>query len=170
MAGVVNFLGSLNHWIGRTVAWLSAVTVLIYFAVVVLRYGFGIGWIGLQESAVYTHSLVFMLAAAWTLREGGHVRVDIFYSRWGERGKAWVDLFGSLLLLLPFALFLFAASIDYVGVSWRLMERSAEPGGLPLVWLLKSLIIVMAVQLAIQALAEAVRAMRLLKIARGGQS
>lgn len=161
--GIAGLLEALNTLIGRAVSWLTLATVLIYFTVVVLRYGFDLGWIGLQESALYSHSMVFMLAAAWTLRSGGHVRVDIFYSRWSERRRACADLFGSLFLLLPFALFLFAASFNYVAVSWRLMETSAEPGGLPLVWLLKSLIIVMAAQLTIQALLEARRALAVLR-------
>lgn len=158
----LEWLNACNEQIGRAVAWLTAVTVLIYFAVVLLRYGFGIGWVGLQEAAIYSHSLVFMLAAAWTLRQGGHVRVDIFYSQWSDRKRAWVDLLGSAFLLLPFALFLFAVSVNYVGISWRLQESSAEPGGLPLVWLLKTLILVMAVQLAIQALVEARRALEII--------
>lgn len=158
----LEWLNTCNERIGRAVAWLSAVTVLIYFTVVVLRYGFGIGWVGLQESAIYSHSLVFMLAAAWTLREGGHVRVDIFYSQWSEKRRAWVDFLGSAFLLMPFALFLFAVSFNYVGISWRLQESSAEPGGLPLVWMLKTLILVMAVQLAIQALVDARRALEVI--------
>ena len=160
---ITDLLGRANILIGRASAWLCAATVMLYFAVVVLRYGFGIGWVGLQESAVYTHSMVFMLAAAWTLSSGGHVRVDIFYSRWSEKGRARADIFGSLLLLLPFSLFLFASSIDYVARSWTVMETSAEPGGLPFIWLLKTTILVMAIQLAIQALVEAARALKVLR-------
>ena len=75
---------------------------LIGFAVVLLRYVLGVGSIWLQESILYAHAALFLLAAAWTLKEGGHVRVDVFYASASPRVKAWVDLLGALLLLLPF--------------------------------------------------------------------
>ncbi|MGB1581882.1 MAG: TRAP transporter small permease subunit, partial [Nevskiales bacterium] len=132
--------------------------VLIYFAVVVLRYFFNFGSIALQESVTYLHAMVFMLAAAYTLQNDGHVRVDIFYGRWPALRRAWVDMLGSLLLLLPFALSLMAFSWAYVGASWAQLETSAEPGGLPFVYLLKTLILIMGAQLALQAIAQALKA------------
>jgi TRAP-type mannitol/chloroaromatic compound transport system permease small subunit len=147
---------ALNTRIGRAVAWLTLAMVAIYFGVVLLRYLFNTGSIALQESVTYLHAVVFMLAAAWTLIRDGHVRVDIFYSRWGARAKDWADLAGSLVFLLPVALFLFAASLGFVADAWRIREASAQPGGLAYVYLLKTLILVMAGQLVLQALAQAV--------------
>src|ERR671931_530553 len=92
----------LNAAIGRAASWCALAIVLIGFAVVLMRYVLGIGSIWLQESILYAHAALFLLAAAWTLKEGGHVRVDVFYASASPRVKAWVDLLGVLLLLLPF--------------------------------------------------------------------
>lgn len=148
----------VNERLGRAAAWLTLAMVLLYFAVALLRYAFSLGWIWMQESVVYMHALVFMLTAALTLKHDQHVRVDIFYSRLPPRGKHWINLLGSLLFTLPLALLLLWAGWDYAGASWALRERSADAGGLPAVYLLKSAILLMAAQLALQALAEATRA------------
>lgn len=152
-AGAVS---SFNLRMGRAVSWLSLAMVLIYFMVVLLRYLFSTGSIALQESVTYLHAMVFMLAAAWTLTRDAHVRVDIFYARWSQRGKDWADLAGSLLLLLPVSVFLLLASIEFVSESWRVRETSGQPGGLAYVYLLKTLILVMSVQLLLQSLAQAI--------------
>ena len=94
-------LSSINESVGRAISWLTLCMVLVTFLVVVLRYAFNLGWIAMQESVTYMHALVFLLGAAYTLKHDGHVRVDIFYRRLGERGRAWVDLLGALLLLWP---------------------------------------------------------------------
>ena len=143
----------------RGVHFLTLLMVLITFAVVVLRYGFDLGWIAMQESVSYLHAANFMLGAAFTLRHDAHVRVDIFYQRFGPRGRAWVDLLGTILLLLPVCVFILVASWDYVRESWHLMEGSQEAGGIPAVWLLKSLLLAMPVLLILQGLAIAVRSL-----------
>ena len=119
--------------------------------IVVLRYGFNLGWIWLQESLTYLHVLVFSVVAAWTLQQDGHVRVDIFYARMTEKNRARVDLLGSLLFLVPLCIFTLVISWPYVAYSWKLLESSREAGGLPLVFLLKSLIMVMPALLLGQA-------------------
>ena len=91
-----------NTAIGRTASWCALAIVLLGFAVVLLRYVLGLGSIWLQESILYAHAALFLLAAAWTLKEGGHVRVDVFYADASPRTKAWIDLLGALFLLLPF--------------------------------------------------------------------
>ncbi|MEJ2592320.1 MAG: TRAP transporter small permease subunit [Candidatus Thiodiazotropha sp.] len=148
---------AINEWLGRAVSWLSLLMVLVTFVIVVLRYAFDLGWIWLQESVTYMHAALFLIGAAYTLKHEGHVRVDIFYSRFGRRGKAWVDLFGSLLLLMPVCLFIFIVSWDYVAQSWELHEGSQEAGGLNGVYLLKSLILMLAGLLVLQGLAGAIR-------------
>ncbi len=150
-------LDSFSEWTGRLIAWLTLFMVLTTFAIVVLRYAFNTGWIAMQESVLYLHSFVFMLAGAYTLRHNGHVRVDIIYRSLGPRGRAWVDLLGSLLLLLPVCAFIFWSSWDYVLDSWALREGSREAGGLPWVYLLKSTILLMAALLSLQAVAEIIR-------------
>lgn len=136
---------------GRAVAWLTLLMTLLTFAIVLLRYGFSLGWIWLQESVTYLHALVFMVAAAWAFQTDDHVRVDIFYRERSERYRAWVNLAGTLLFLVPFSVFLLYIAWDYVAASWAMRETSREPGGLPLVWLLKGLLLVLPAMLLLQA-------------------
>jgi TRAP-type mannitol/chloroaromatic compound transport system permease small subunit len=148
----------LTAAIGRAVAWLVLAVVLLQFALVVARYLFGIGSIWLTEAVIYGHAAVFMLAAAWTLQLGGHVRVDIFYADASARTKALIDLAGSGLLLLPFAVVLFLLSVPYAARSWAILEHSQEASGLPLVFVLKTLIPLFALLMALQGVAQAIRA------------
>jgi TRAP-type mannitol/chloroaromatic compound transport system permease small subunit len=157
----------LNAAIGRTMAWAALFVVLMQFVVVVLRYALGIGSIWLSESILYGHAALFMLAAAWTLREGGHVRVDVFYADASPRTKAAIDLAGALLLLLPFMLVLAWFSLPYVARSWAILERSRETSGLPAVYLLKTLIPLFAATMALQGVAQAIRAADVLAKGRG---
>jgi len=144
---VAKFIG----WIGRGVSWLTLAMVLLTFAVVVLRYGFNQGWIWLQESVTYLHATVFMVAAAWAYQTDDHVRVDIFFRDGSSRYKDGVNLAGTLLLLVPFSLFLLIIGWNYVAASWATTEASREAGGLPLVFLLKSLILIMPALLLLQS-------------------
>jgi TRAP-type mannitol/chloroaromatic compound transport system permease small subunit len=148
---------------GKTVAWLTLAMVLLTFTIVVLRYGFNLGWIWLQESLTYMHVAVFSVAAGWTLQKDEHVRVDIFYSGMTTRKRAWVDLLGTLVFLIPFCIFLIVMAWPYVANSWKLLETSREAGGLPLVFVLKSLMIVLPVLLLFQALLNAFDAVKTLR-------
>lgn len=157
----------LNEWLGGLVSWLTLAMVVVTFAIVVLRYVFELNWIWLQESVVYMHALVFMAGAAYTFRADDHVRVDIFYRSFSERGRAMVNIVGGVVLLLPMVLFLFLVSGDYVLDSWSLVEGSREAGGLPLVFVMKSYIPLMAVLLFLQGLSSILHAV--LKLG-GGQN
>ena len=159
---------AISEHTGRAISWLTLAMVLLTFAVVVLRYAFNLGWIALQESVTYLHALVFMLGAAYTLKRGGHVRVDIFYQRWGPRARAWVNLLGTLLLLFPVCGFLLWISWEYVAASWALREGSRESGGLPGVYLLKTAIPVMAALMMIQGLSHAIHSALVLAGQEGG--
>lgn len=158
----VRALEALTEWVGRLVSWLSLLMVLVTFTVVVLRYAFDLGWIALQESVTYLHAVLFMAGSAYTLRHQGHVRVDIFYRRFSERARAWVDLFGGLFLLLPVCLFIFYESWDYVIQSWDLREGSPEAGGIPGIYLLKTMMPLMAGLLVVQGVASLLRSRLLL--------
>jgi len=156
----------LNAAIGRGVAWVCLFVVVVQFAVVVLRYVFGMGSIWLSESIIYGHAALFMMAAAWTLREGGHVRVDVFYADATPRTRALVDLCGSMLLLLPFTVVLAWFALPYVARSWAILETSPETSGIPAVFLLKTLIPLFALLMALQGIAQAIRAFDVLYAAR----
>jgi TRAP-type mannitol/chloroaromatic compound transport system permease small subunit len=155
---LVTLLDWLNGWIGRSIAWLSLAMVLVTFLVVILRYAVDYGSIAMQESVTYMHAALFMLGAAYTLQQDGHVRVDIFYQRFSPRGRAWVDLLGTLVLLLPVCLFILASSWGYVTESWAVKEGSREAGGIPAVYLLKTLLVAMPLLVLVQGLVVLVRA------------
>ncbi len=145
-------IDALNEFVGRLVSWLTLAMVLTTFIIVVLRYLFDLSWVPLQESIIYMHSLVFMLGAAYTLKHDGHVRVDIVYQRCTRVVKAWIDFFGTLLLLLPVAGFILWSSWEYVADSWAITEGSRNSGGLPLVYLLKSCLLLMSGLLILQGI------------------
>jgi len=155
-------------WCGKTVAWLTVVMVLLTFTIVVLRYGFNLGWIWLQESLTYLHVMVFTIAAAWTLQQDGHVRVDIFYTEMTDQKRALVDLIGTLIFLVPFCIFVLITAWPYVSNSWKLLESSREAGGLPLVFLLKSLILIMPALLLGQAFINVTDAWKTLRHGKPG--
>lgn len=142
---------------GRVIAWLTLVMAVVTLLVVCMRYLLGMNSIALQESVTYMHAAVFMLGSAYTLRNEGHVRVDIFYRRFSPSRQAWVNSLGALVLLLPMCGFLLAITWHYVMSSWRIGEVSPEAGGIPAVFLLKTLMPLMAVTLALQAVAELLR-------------
>jgi TRAP-type mannitol/chloroaromatic compound transport system permease small subunit len=158
MTVLADRIDRLNVAIGRAVAWLVLAVVLLQFALVVARYLFGLGSIWLTETVIYAHAALFMLAAAWTLHASGHVRVDIFYADASARTRARADLIGALLLLLPFMLVLLWLSVPYAARSWAIFEHSQEASGLPLVFVLKTLIPLFALLMALQGIAQAIRA------------
>ena len=160
---IADRIDCVNTAVGRTAAWAALLIVLVQFIVVVMRYVFGVGSIWLTETIIYGHATLIMLAAAWTLYAGGHVRVDVFYADFAPRTKAWVDLAGALLLLLPFMLVIAWFAIPYVARSWASLERSREASGLPFLFLLKTLIPLFAFMMALQGVSQAIRAAHVLR-------
>ncbi|MGB5687685.1 MAG: TRAP transporter small permease subunit [Woeseiaceae bacterium] len=150
---------------GQAAAWLTLVMVVITFVIVVMRYVFDAGLIWVQESVVWMHAVVFMLGAAYTLGAEEHVRVDVFYGTMGARRRAWVDLIGVLIFLLPLCVFLGWASFDFVMQSWSIGESSRESGGLPypFVPLLKSVLLLMPVTVALQGVSLALKSFKTLR-------
>jgi TRAP-type mannitol/chloroaromatic compound transport system permease small subunit len=167
---LANSLDRFADRTGRSVAWLALALVAVTFSVVVLRYLFEIGSIALQESILYLHASLFLLGAAYTLKVNGHVRVDIFYRHLSPRGRALVDLLGALLLLLPVCGFLLWISWDYVATAWSLREGSRETGGLPYVYLLKTLIPLASGLLILQGISQALHSLAVLTARRGRQT
>ena len=157
-ARIADEIDRITAAVGRIATWCSLYVVVAEFAVVVFRYALGFGSLRLQESVLYAHAGLFMLAAAWTLQIDGHVRVDIFYARGTARARATVNLLGALVFLLPFAAVLFALTLPYVERSWHIFETSPQPSGLPLVYLLKTIILLFAALIGLQGVAQAIRA------------
>lgn len=162
LAIAVRAIDRFNDVVGRGVAWMTLVMVFVTFLVVVLRYVFNIGFVSMQEVAVWLHGFVFMLGAGYTLLHGGHVRVDLLYRPKGRRFKAWVDLGGSLFLLLPMLAMVSWGAVPYVMESWLRMETSLEAGGLPGLFVLKSAIPAFCLLVGIQGLALAGRSVLVL--------
>jgi TRAP-type mannitol/chloroaromatic compound transport system permease small subunit len=149
---------AVNERIGVSVAWLALFTVLVEFTVVLMRYVFGIGSVKMQESIVYMHATLFMVAAGYTLLHNGHVRCDIFYAAAPPRRKALIDLIGVLIFLLPMCALIAWVAWPYVAAAWAVREGSQEGSlGIPGVYLLKTVILVFAGLLALQGLALAAR-------------
>jgi TRAP-type mannitol/chloroaromatic compound transport system permease small subunit len=168
LAAFVRFVDRLNDVLGRGVAWLTLAMVLVTFAVVILRYIYAIGWVWMQESYVWLHGIVFMLGAGYTLLHNGHVRVDVIYRAAGPRYKSVIDLLGSLLLLLPMVVVVFVVSQPYVAASWQKLEESRQAGGLPGLFLLKTVILAFCLLLGLQGLALAGRSLLALAGRQGG--
>lgn len=157
MTSFSQLVDNLTEVLGRALAWLTGMMAILTFLVVVLRYAFDQGAVALQESVMYMHGLVFMLGIPYALKNDVHVRVDLIYSRLGTRQRAWVDLVGHLIFLLPVSGFIFYTSLPYVAASWRVLEGSSEVGGIPAVYLLKTLIPVMAALLVLQGVSGMVK-------------
>ena len=158
-------LDRFSAFLGKATAWLTLLMVIVTFVVVVMRYVFDAGLIWLQETVVWMHAVVFMVGAAYTLQQEEHVRVDIFYRAMSPRNRAWTDLIGVVVFLLPLCIFLAWKSIDFVALSWQFREASRESGGLPypLLPLLKTVLVVMPVVVGLQGFAIFLRCIRTLR-------
>ena len=147
----------INIAIGNSMAWLLLPMTLFSFAVVVLRYFFHVGWIWMQESIFYLHACIFMLSFGKTIMEEGHVRVDIFYRNWSPRRQSLINLLGSSFLLFPLSFVILYYSVSYVFHSWKYLEGSPESGGIPAVFLLKTLLLLMPFLLLLQSISWSIR-------------
>jgi TRAP-type mannitol/chloroaromatic compound transport system permease small subunit len=159
LEGFVRAVDRLNRVVGIVGAVAIPAAVLLCAAVALLRYGFAFGRVWMQELYVVLAGVSFMILLARVHGEDGHVRVDILWRRWSERRRALVDLAGNLLFVLPWTLVLIWSSWGFVRLSWSVLEPSAQAGGLPGLFLVKSVIPLAALLLLLQALAGAARAL-----------
>ena len=162
IAKAVAGIDSFTERLGRFLSWFNLLLVGSVFTVVILRYWFNSGSIALQEAGMYFHALIFLGASSYCLKNGGHVRVDVLYNRMTEKQKALVNSLGTLFLLIPVCLFIGLMSWEYVAQSWKIQEVSQEAGGLPFIYLLKSLILFFVGTMILQGVAEFFRALILL--------
>jgi TRAP-type mannitol/chloroaromatic compound transport system permease small subunit len=154
---LITGLDALAEYTGRVLCFFALCMAVGTALIVVLRYGFSIGSIAAQEAIVYLHGCLFMLGAAYTFKHDGHVRVDVFYRRFNARQRAWVNAVGGIVFLLPLCGLLLAGSWQFVSESWLVRESSPEADGIAAVYLLKSLIPLMALLLLLQGIAELAR-------------
>ena len=158
MHKIIDWLDSTTKLFGQFNQWAILLMVVITALVAILRYCFSLGWIWLQESVTYLHSLFFLGTISLGLLNQGHVRVDIFYRLVSLPTQAKIDLFGTLFLLFPFCILVFTQSFGYVLSSWSILEGSRETGGIPAIFLLKSLLLIFPVTLFLQGLSQACKA------------
>lgn len=158
-------LDRLSTAVGKAASWLTLVMVIVTFIIVLMRYVFDFNLIWMQESVTWMHAAVFMLGAAYTLRDEEHVRVDIVYRKVSDKQRAWIDFLGVFVFLLPMCVFLAYKSWDFVAVSWSIHEASPESGGLPypLRPLLKTVLIIMPVAVALQGVSLALNSLRTIR-------
>mgnify|MGYP003949821777 FL=1 len=154
MKQISQAIDTCSNTLSRVVRWLALAMVLLTITVVILRYVFAIGAIPLQESIMYLHGILFLTGIPYGIYKNTHVRVDIFYAQMKSTRKGLVDLCGHTLFLIPISTFILITSWPYTLASWRVLEGSAEVGGIPAVFLLKTLVPVTAVLMLLQATSE----------------
>ena len=165
MNQITRSLDFFSEMTGRFCSWFVALMTLITCLVVVMRYGLDLGSVLLQDVVLYLHGALFLLGSSFALKRNAHVRVDIFYREFSEKKKAFIDLVGHCLFLQPVCWVIFLFSWGFVEFSWRIMEVSAEPDGLPFVYLQKSLLITLCLFMSLQSFSEILKS--ILKIKNG---
>ncbi len=159
MSDPQNLIDRFNRATGNLIAWLTLIMVVVTCIIVVMRYVFDAGLIWLQESVIWMHATVFMVGAAYTLLHEDHVRIDVFYRAMSDRRRAWIDLIGVVVFLLPLCGLLGVTSYEFAAVSWSMHEASRESGGLPFpfVPILKSVLVVMPLAVGLQGISMLLR-------------
>lgn len=147
----------LNERIGKGVSWLTLVLVLVVCFDVISRYLFKISFVSVQELQWHIFAIIFLVAAPYTLKLDGHVRVDLIYSRLSKRNQALINLIGSIIFLIPLCLLVIYASKNFVLTSFQVSETSPDPGGLPARYILKAIIPLSFLLLFLQAIALVIR-------------
>ena len=137
---IADLIDALNDWVGRMVSWVATGLVAVVFIDVVMRYLFNLSFVFTQELEWHLFGFIFLMGAGYTLLHNGHVRVDIIYQRLSRKGQAWVNLFGCILFLFPGCYLIISTSLGFVYESFRILEGSPDPGGIPLRFILKSCI------------------------------
>ena len=148
---ITSLFDKFNQIIGRNISWFIILMVIVQLSIVMARYIYGIGFLKLQELLIYLHGSLFTLAAGYTLLEDEHVRVDLIYREASKKYKSFINIFGSLLFLIPFCLLTFSTSLPYVLRSWKILEGSPETSGLNAVFILKTVLIIFPILLMLQS-------------------
>lgn len=136
----IEFVNRINSTIGKYTSWLTSVLVLVVVFDVIIRYIFNESSVAIQELEWHLFAIIFLMGAAYTLQNDDHVRVDLFYSMFNLKQKAWLNIIGTIIFLIPFTLLIIYASQNYVINSFTLNESSPDPGGLPARYILKTII------------------------------
>ncbi|WP_378186959.1 TRAP transporter small permease subunit [Aquimarina sp. W85] len=160
MDAVIKILDWINEKVGKVVSWLSVLMIVVISTDVFIRYVFEFTYIWIVEIEIYLFGLVFLLASGYTFKHEKHVRVDVFYAKLSDKSKAWIDLMGAIIFLLPWCLIIIMASWRYGYSSFLMGENSAQPGGLPALYLLKFSITLGFVFLLLQGISHCLKSIR----------
>lgn len=171
---IVRIIDGLSDKIGYLVGWLTTIMVLVVFYDTFMRYVFNKGNLALQELEWHLFAVIFLIGAAYTLKQGGHVRVDIIYLKLSDKAKAWIDLLGIFVFLIPFSIMVILSTKGFIVNSWNVREVSPDPGGLPARYILKAMIPLGFSLLIVQGFSEACKSFMIimgynLKVTRKSQ-
>lgn len=155
LSGALDRVSGVAMGFAVTAAFLI---ILIQLAAVLLRYVFGLSFSWLNDSVIFSFAMIFMLGAAATLRDDGHVRVDILRSRFGPRTRAGIELFGAMAFVFPIGILILYAGSGLIARSWLDLEPFNESDGLPIQYLFKTLVPLFAILLIGQGLSQALKA------------
>ena len=158
LLGIVRCIDRLNEWVGKLAGYLSLLMVLVVTVDVIMRYAFDTTFVAVQELEWHLFGAMFLLGAGYTLLKDEHVRVDLFYQRLSRKAKAWINLLGALLFLLPGCYLVLDTSWKFFSMSLAINECSPDPGGLPARYVLKSFILIGFVLVALQGVSMAIKA------------
>lgn len=159
LIAVADRIDSITDRIGSVIAWFTLATALICFATVYLRYAMHIGLIWLQELYAWTHVIAITMGAGYVLMKGGFVRVDLVYAKMSDRGKAWVDLLGTLFLMTPFLVMMAISGWSFFATSYMMNEASQQDTGLPMLWALKSTLLFFVAAVGLQGVSIVARSL-----------
>ena len=137
---ITRWIDRMNEWVGRGVAWVTLGLVLVVFVDVVMRYLLNKSYVFTQELEWHLFGFIFLIGAGYTLLHDGHVRVDIIYQRLGIKGRAWTNLLGVILFLIPGCIMVITTSWQFAANSFSMMEGSPDPGGIPFRFIIKGCI------------------------------
>ncbi len=154
---ISQFIDALNEKTGLFAAWLTTFMVITVVYDVIMRYGFKKGNIAVQEMEWHIFAVVFLIGAAYSLKKDAHVRVDIFYTKFSPKKKAWIDLLGTFIFLIPFSIMVIYSTRNFIDSSWAVRETSPDPGGLPCRYILKAMIPAGFFLLILQGISQAIK-------------
>lgn len=158
MKRIIYHLDNINEWVGKTFSWATTIMVWIIFGLVIMRYGLGIFSQKASELTTYFFAISFLMASGYAFKNENHVRVDLFYAKWSDKRKAWVNLLGGILFLLPWCIVSIIVCFEYAMTSFTRGEVSDQPSGLPAVYILKFILLFGFVLLIIQGVSSMLRA------------
>lgn len=162
MKKAIDFLETINEKAGNLVSWVAVLMVIVISLDVIIRYLFQFTFIWMIETEIYFFGIMFLLGSGYTFKYGKHVRVDVFYAKLSEKGRAWIDLIGGVLFLIPWSYIIISSSWRYAYSSFLMGESSAQPGGLPALYILKFCITLGFIFLLLQGVSSILKSIQII--------